>query len=68
VLHLLSDVCGSETESCLALFSRPRPNAILGRAAADTANATGARAKRRMKRLRDRSGDNKFDIQVGKRI
>lgn len=56
-LHLLSDVCGSGLGSRLALSPRSRSNA---RAEADTANAMGRRVMRRMRRLRDRSGDNKF--------
>jgi hypothetical protein len=60
-LHLLGDVCGSESGTCLALFPRSRSNAMGERAEADTANATGTRAMRRMRRLRDRSGDNKFE-------
>jgi hypothetical protein len=59
-LHLLSDVCGSE-ESRLALSPRSRSNAMRGGAEADTANATGTRAMRRMRRTRDSSGDNRFE-------
>ena len=63
-LHLLSDVCGSESGSRLALFPRSRSNPMRGRAKADKANATGTRAKGRMRRLGDRSGDNKENIRI----
>jgi hypothetical protein len=60
--HLLSDACGSGPRLALFPLARSRSYAKPGRAEADTANATGTRAmRRRMRRLRDRSGVYEFE-------